>query len=147
VLRSKKPTVSLPVRERQRTEEQPGEAVAFAHRKWGRREPSDRPLTDRGTSHQENAQEHLAPSKATGAATQVTNGPSPLTPRPSANFIKADPAAKFSLVQDIVKFRDLATPRASDPPKVTEEEVAMVEVFARGVSAVAECRRLKGLIS
>ena len=92
-------------------------------------------------------QEHLTLSKAVEAATQVASGPSPPAPRPSANFIKADPAAKLSLVQDIVKSWDLATPGASDPPKVTKEEIAMAEVFARGVKAVAECQRLEGLVS
>ncbi|KAJ8448734.1 LOW QUALITY PROTEIN: hypothetical protein Cgig2_011355 [Carnegiea gigantea] len=130
---SKKPTVSLPVRKRHRTEEQPGEAVASAHRKWGRRELSDRPLTDQEAGERTPArQEHLAPSKAAGAATKAASSPSPLAPRPSANFIKVDPAAKFSLVLDIVKSRDLATPGASDAPKVTDEEVAMAKVFARG---------------
>ena len=65
--------------------------------------------------------------------------------RLSTNFIKADPVAKFSLVQDLVKSWDLATSGTSDSPKITEEEVTMAEVFARGVRAVPECRRLEGL--
>ncbi|KAJ8427306.1 hypothetical protein Cgig2_032955 [Carnegiea gigantea] len=43
--------------------------------------------------------------------------------------------------------QDLVTPGASDPPKVTEEEVALVKAFALGVRAAAECRRLEGLVS
>ena len=34
-----------------------------------------------------------------------------------------------------------------DPLKVSEEEMAMDDVFAKGVKAVAECRRLEGLVS
>ena len=47
----------------------------------------------------------------------------------------------------IIKSWDLVTRGASDPPKVTEEEIAMAEVFARGERAVAECRRLEGLVA
>ena len=65
--------------------------------------------------------------------------------RPSTNFNKADPVAKFSLVQDLVNSWDLATSGTSDSPKITEEEVTMAEVFARGVRAVPECRRPEGL--
>jgi len=92
-------------------------------------------------------QEHLAPSKAAGVATQTTGGPSLLTPQPSANFIKVIPAAKLSLVQDIVKSWDLVIPGASIPPKGTKEEIAVAKVFGRGVRAVAECRRLEGLVA
>jgi len=62
-------------------------------------------------------------------------------------LIKVDPAAKFSLVQDLVKSRDLATSGLLDSPKITEEEVTKVEEFARGVRAAAECRRLEGLVT
>ncbi|KAJ8428638.1 hypothetical protein Cgig2_017137 [Carnegiea gigantea] len=61
--------------------------------------------------------------------------------RPSTNFIKADPAAKFSLFQDF----DLATSGTFDSPKITEEEVTMAEAFAQGVRAAAECRMVEGL--
>ena len=61
------------------------------------------------------------------------------TQRPSTNSIKVGPAAKFSLVQDLVKSWDLATSSTSNPPKVIEEAVGMVVVFAQGVRAAAEC--------
>jgi len=36
------------------------------------------------------------------------------------NFINADPAAKFTLVQDSVKYWDLAASGTSEPLKVTK---------------------------
>ena len=66
---------------------------------------------------------------------------------PSVSFIKADPDVRLSLVQDIVKSRDLVASGASDRPKVSEEEMFMAEGFAWGVKAVSECRRLEGLVS
>jgi len=142
--------MSLPVRKRQRTEEQLGEAVAFAPSQVGEaRADRSAPHRSRSPSSGESAlarHGHLTLSKAAGIATQAASGPSPLAPRTSANFIKADLTAKLSVVWDIFKSWDLATPGTSDPSKVTEEEVAMAEVFARGVKAVAECRRLKGLV-
>jgi len=44
----------------------------------------------------------------------------------------ADLAAKFTLVQDLVKSWDLATLGTSNPLKVIEDEVTMAEAFARG---------------
>jgi len=76
-------------------------------------------------------QEQTTPSKIVGAASEAAGGSSPIT-QPSTDLIKADPAAKLSLVQDLVKSCDLVTPRASDPPEVTEEQIAMAEVFTRG---------------
>ena len=75
-----------------------------------------------------------------------TGGTSLLTLRPSANFIKADTSVRLSLVKDIVKTWDLATFGASDPPKVSEEEMAMANVFAKAVKTVEECQRLEGLV-
>ncbi|KAJ8420069.1 hypothetical protein Cgig2_029003 [Carnegiea gigantea] len=43
--------------------------------------------------------------------------------------------------------QDLAALGTSDLPKVSEQEIAMAEVFARGVKTVTQCRRLEGLIS
>jgi len=84
-------------------------------------------------------QEQTTPSKVVGAGSQAVGGSSMSTQRPSTNFIKADSAAKFSLIQDLVKSWNLVTPGTSDPLKVTEEEVAMAEAFARGVRVVIEC--------
>lgn len=79
--------------------------------------------------------------------TPSAGGASSLTSRPSANFIKADANVRLSLVQDIVKSLDLVISRASNPLKVSEEEMAMADVFAKGVKVVAECQRLEGLVS
>ena len=84
-------------------------------------------------------QEQTAPSKTIGVASQAAGGSTPITQKPSTNFIKADPAAKLSLVTDLVKSWDLVTSGASNPPKVIEEEIAMAEVFAQGVRAAAGC--------
>ncbi|KAJ8420250.1 hypothetical protein Cgig2_033521 [Carnegiea gigantea] len=129
--RRKKPAISHRSENGNRPRVTQRRSWPLPHRKWGKREPNDRPLIDREA----------------GAASQADGGSSPITQRPSTNFIKADPAAKLSLVQDLVKSWDLVTPRASDPPKVIEEEIAMVEVFARGVRAAAKCQRLEGLVT
>ncbi|KAJ8432914.1 hypothetical protein Cgig2_004588 [Carnegiea gigantea] len=73
------------------------------------------------------------------AATPSASGTSSLAPRPLTNFIKADASTRLSLVQDIVKSWDLAAPGASDPPKVSEEEMDMADVFAKG----RRCERLQ----
>ena len=67
--------------------------------------------------------------------------------RPSGSFIKADPPIRLALVQDIVKSWDLSATDVSDPPPVSAEEIGMAEAFARGVKAVAECRRLEGMVN
>jgi len=90
---------------------------------------------------------HPTISKAAGTPTTVAGAVSSLPARPSISFIKADPNVRLSLVQDIVKSWDLATSGASDPPKVSEEEMFMAEGFARGVKAIAECQRMEGLVS
>ena len=53
--------------------------------------------------HSLGLQEHTAPFKTVGTASQTGFG-SPLSAQQlSTNFIKADPATKLSLVQDLVK--------------------------------------------
>ena len=47
----------------------------------------------------------------------------------------------------MVKSWDLAALGTSEPLKVTEDEVIMVEAFARGVRPAAERRKLEGLIA
>ncbi|KAJ8449495.1 hypothetical protein Cgig2_002292 [Carnegiea gigantea] len=151
VSRGKRPAVSLPVRKKLRTEEQPGKAVASAPSQVGEAR-AERLAPHRSGSRSSGErtlarQEHLTPSKTTGLETPAASGASLLASRPSANFIEADSAFRLSLVQDIVKSWNLATPGASDPPKVSEEEIAMAKVFARGVKAVTECWQLEGLLS
>ncbi|KAJ8429329.1 hypothetical protein Cgig2_026559 [Carnegiea gigantea] len=120
--RGKRPAVSLPVRKKQKIEEQPGEAMASAPSQVG--EARAERLTPHRLGRRSSGeytparQEHLAPLKTIGAATPAASGASPLAPRPSANFIKVDPTVRLSLVQGIVKSWDLATRGASDPPKV-----------------------------
>ncbi|KAJ8431148.1 hypothetical protein Cgig2_026745 [Carnegiea gigantea] len=77
-------------------------------------------------------QEHTASSKTVGTASQARGGSPPSAQWPSTNFIKADPTAKFSLDQDLVKSYDLATSGSSDSLKITEEEVTIVEAVAQG---------------
>ncbi|KAJ8426754.1 hypothetical protein Cgig2_029423 [Carnegiea gigantea] len=134
VPRGKKPAISLPVQKRQRTEGHPDEAAASTPL------PVGRAKTERSAPHRSGSrssgdrtpiiQKQAAPSKTIGVASQAAGGSSPITQRPSTNFIKADPTAKLSLVQDLVKSRDLVTPGASDLPKVTEEEIATAELRA-----------------
>jgi len=129
----KKPAISLPIRNRQRTEGRPEEAVASAPSHAGeagaeRSTPWQSGSRSTGDCTP-NFQEQTAPSKAVGTDAQVVSD-SPLSAqRPSTNFIKADSAAKFLPIQDLVKSWELVTPGTSDPPKVTEEEVPMVEAF------------------
>jgi len=54
------------------------------------------------------------------------------------NLIRANPTAKFSLAQELVKSWDFAVLGTSEPHKVTEEEVTMAEAFACGVRFVAD---------
>jgi len=144
VPRGKKPTISLPVRKRQRIEGRLDETAASAPTHTGEAgaewSAPQRSRSKSAGNRTPNFQQQTAPSKTVGAASQAT-GRSPLsTQRPSTNFVKADPAAKFSLMQDLVKSWDLATPGTSNPPKATKEEVAMAEVFAQGMRAAAKCR-------
>ncbi|KAJ8451405.1 hypothetical protein Cgig2_017796 [Carnegiea gigantea] len=147
----RKPAVSLPVHKKQRTEEQPNKMGASAPSSM-RDERTGQPAVLLSESWSSGDQTPARPghstiSKAPGTATMVTGSASSLPVRPSTNFIKADPDVRLSLVQDIVKSCDLATSGASDPPKGSEEEMAMAEVFAQGVKAVAECQWLEGLFS
>lgn len=114
----------------------------------------------RGTGHEATAQTASHSSEERAAAEQRRRtsprgtGASPVTPtsaghysRPSGSFIKADPPVRLALVQDIVKSWDLSATGVSDPPPVSAEEIGMAEAFARGVKAVAECRRLEGMVN
>ncbi|KAJ8429797.1 hypothetical protein Cgig2_015629 [Carnegiea gigantea] len=85
--------------------------------------------------------------KTARAASQVASGTSPSARPLPPNVIMVNLAAKFTLVQDLVKSWDLATSGTSDPLKVTEDEVIMAEPFARGVRAAMERRRLEGLVT
>jgi len=143
--------VSLSVRKKQRTEEQPNKMGASAPSPM-RDERTSQPAVllpkNRSSGERTLARPgHPTIYKAAGTATTVAGSASSLAVRPSASFIKADPNVRLSLVQDIVKYWDLAASGALKPPKVSEEEMVMAEVFARGVKAVAECRWLEGLIS
>ncbi|KAJ8442187.1 hypothetical protein Cgig2_005127 [Carnegiea gigantea] len=149
--RRKRPDVSMAIRKKQRTEGQPGQTGASAPSQVGEAR-ADRPAAHQSGSRSSGErtparQGHHTPSRTAGAMTPVASGASLLALRPSANLIKADSGVRLSLIQDIVKSWDLAAPRTSDPPKVSEEEIAMAEVFARGVRAVAECRWLEGPVS
>ena len=125
--------------------------------------PCKKPRTDevtRETGHEVNAQTASRSSGERAAAEQRRRTPprgtgtSPVAPtgvahssRPSGSFIKADPPIRLALVQDIVKSWDLSAADVSDPPPVSAEEIGMAEAFARGVKAVAECRRLEGVVN
>ena len=85
--------------------------------------------------------------KPKGTTSQVVAGPLISTPQPTTNFIKADPAAKLSLIPDLVKSWDLAASSTLEPPKVTKEEMTMAEAFARGVKAAVERRKLEGQVA
>jgi len=87
------------------------------------------------------------PSRGARATTPRVGGTTSFTSRLFATFIKADASMKLTLVQDIVKSWELANPKASDPPKISEEEMAMTEVFVKEVKAVADYRQLEGLVS
>jgi len=83
-----------------------------------------------------------------GGTTSQAIGGTPISPlQPTTNFIKADPAVKFSLIQDLVKSWDLAASGTLESPKVTEEEMTMAEAFARGVKAAAERHKLEGQVA
>jgi len=143
--------VSLPVRKKQKTERSPGEIGVFTPSPVGGAR-ADRPSVHQSGSWSSGErtpalQAHSTPSRGARPMTPSAGGASSLTSRPSANFIKADANVRLSLVQDIVKSLDLVISRASNPLKVSEEEMAMADVFAKGVKVVAECQRLEGLVS
>ena len=75
-----------------------------------------------------------------GAASQVASGTPASAQQLPTNFIKADPAAKFALVQD------LAAWGASEPLKVTRDKVTVAEAFAQEVKAATKCQKLEGLM-
>jgi len=149
--RGKRLTVSLPVRKKQRIGEQPNKTGASAPSPV-REERTGRlafRLSESRSSWERTPTCPRPPtiSKAARTMTPVAGSTSSLSTQPLASFMKADPDVRLSLVQDIVKSWDLATPRALEPPKVSKEEMAVGEVFAQGVKAVAECPRLEGLAS
>ena len=103
----KNPSISLLVRKRQQTEGHfdvtaasaptyAMEAGAEQSTPWRSRSRStgDRTLC---------LQEHMAPSKIVGTTSQAVGDSPPSAQRSSTNFIKVDPAAKVSLIQDLVK--------------------------------------------
>ncbi|KAJ8438015.1 LOW QUALITY PROTEIN: hypothetical protein Cgig2_029996 [Carnegiea gigantea] len=146
VLRGKKPTISLPVRKRPRTEGRSDETAASAPTCPGEAGAEwSAPRHSGSWSTRDRTPEHTAPSKTVGTASQVGGGSPPSAHQPSTNFINADPTAKFSLVQDLVKSWDLATLDTSDSPKITEEELkdalakAKVEATA-GAERVAQAK-------
>ena len=150
--RGKRPTVSLPlVRKKQRTEGTPGETGVLAPLQVGQANVEGSVTQQSGSrsSRERTAagQGHHTPARAAGASTAVVGGASSHSSRPLGSFIKADPNIRLSLVQDIIKSWDLAAPGDSYPPPVSGEEIGMVEAFARGMKAVAECRCLEGLVS
>ena len=130
--------MSLPApRKRPRTEEAARGPGLNATAPTGSRSSEERTAAEQG---------HRMSPGGTAAPTPTPTGADPSS-RPSGSFFRVDPPARLALVQDIVKSWDLSATGASDPPPVSAEEIGMAEAFARGVKAVAECRRLEGTVN